>query len=99
MIIVKQNHHVIYFRKGAFGIEAADKIFNPAYSNDLKALKEPSIYELNCFTSVKTYRILYEPSYCFYNVKSIQKRLGYISPGEYFGSLKAETSERSKQVA
>jgi putative transposase len=42
---------------------------------------------------------VFEYIYCFYNVKRIQKRLGYMSPGEYFGSLKAETSERSKQVA
>ena len=33
---------------------------------------------------------VFEYIYCFYNVKRIQKKLGYMSPGEYFKSLGTE---------
>jgi transposase InsO family protein len=33
---------------------------------------------------------VFEYIYCFYNVKRIQKRLGYMSPREYFRSLKTD---------
>ena len=42
---------------------------------------------------------VFEYIYVFYNVKRIQKRLGYMSPKEYLKTLKAERSERSKRVA
>ncbi len=38
--------------------------------------------------SVKT--AVFEYIYCFYNEKRIQKRLGYMSPGEYLESLRKE---------
>ncbi len=33
---------------------------------------------------------VFEFIYCFYNVKRIQKKLGYMSPGEYLRSLETE---------
>lgn len=37
---------------------------------------------------------VFEYIYCFYNVKLIQKRLGYMSPRDYLRSLKAERSDK-----
>ena len=42
---------------------------------------------------------VFEYIYCFYNVKRIQKRLGYMSPNEHLKSLKAKKSERADRVA
>ena len=42
---------------------------------------------------------VFEYIYCFYNMKRIQKRLGYMSPREYLKSLNAERSEGSEKVA
>lgn len=42
---------------------------------------------------------VFEYIYCFYNVTRIQKRLGYMSPKEYFESVKAEKTETADRVA
>jgi len=53
-------------------------------------LKKELIYRTHYETKDSVKAAVFEYTYCFYNVKRIQKKLGYMSPGEYFGSLRKE---------
>ncbi len=41
-------------------------------------------------TKGSVWAAVFDYIYCFYNVKRIQKRLGYMSPKEYLRSLSTE---------
>ena len=62
-------------------------------------MKKELIHWTHYETKESVRAAVFEYIYCFYNVKRIQKRLGYMSPKEYLKSLKAEKSERADRVA
>jgi putative transposase len=53
-------------------------------------MKKELIYRTHYETKESVRAAVFEYIYCFYNVKRIQKRLGYMSPGEYLRSLRTE---------
>jgi putative transposase len=53
-------------------------------------LKKELIHRTHYETKDSVKAAVFEYTYCFYNVKRIQKKLGYMSPGEYLGSLRKE---------
>jgi len=59
-------------------------------------MKKELIHWTHYKTKASVRAAVFEYIYCFYNVKRIQKRLGYLSPREYLRSFK---KERSKKVA
>lgn len=59
-------------------------------------MKKELIHWTHYKTKASVRAAVFEYIYCFYNVKRIQKRLGYMSPREYLRSFK---KERSKKVA
>ena len=62
-------------------------------------MKKELIHWTHYETKESVRAAVFEYIYCFYNVKRIQKRLGYMSPKEYLKSLKAEKLERTDRVA
>ena len=55
-------------------------------------MKKELIHRTHYETKESVKAAVFEYTYCFYNVKRIQKRLGYISPNEYLRSLRTERS-------
>ena len=53
-------------------------------------MKKELIHRTHYETKESVKAAVFEYIYCFYNVKRIQKKLGYMSPGEYLSSLKTE---------
>ena len=53
-------------------------------------MKKELIHWTHYGTKESVRAAVFEYIYCFYNVKRIQKRLGYMSPTEYLRSLKTE---------
>ena len=53
-------------------------------------MKKELIHRTHYETKGSVRAAVFEYIYCFYNVKRIQKKLGYISPGEYLRSLRTE---------
>ena len=53
-------------------------------------IKKELIHWTHYETKESVRAAVFEYIYCFYNVKRIQKRLGYMSPREYFKSLRTE---------
>jgi putative transposase len=62
-------------------------------------MKKELIHWTHYETKESVRAAVFEYIFCFYNVKRIQKRLGYMSPREYLKSLKAKKTERSIKVA
>jgi len=56
----------------------------------LSTMKKELIHQRHYETKDSVKAAVFEYVYCFYNVKRIQKKLGYMSPGEYLGSLRKE---------
>jgi len=55
-------------------------------------MKKELIHWTHYGTKESVRAAVFEYIYCFYNVKRIQKRLGYMSPREYLRSLRTERS-------
>jgi len=55
-------------------------------------MKKELIHWTHYGTKESVRAAVFEYIYCFYNVKRIQKRLGYMSPREYLRSLVTERS-------
>ena len=53
-------------------------------------MKKELIHWTHYETKESVRAAVFEYIYCFYNVKRIQKRLGYMSPREYLKSLRKE---------
>lgn len=53
-------------------------------------MKKELIHRRYFMTKESVKSAVFEYIYCFYNVKRIQKRLGYMAPAEYFRSLRIE---------
>jgi len=53
-------------------------------------MKKELIHRTHYETKESVKAAVFEYIYCFYNVKRIQKKLGYMSPGEYLSSLRSE---------
>lgn len=62
-------------------------------------MKKELIHWTHYETKESVRAAVFEYIYCFYNVKRIQKRLGYMSPKEYLESVKAEKMETANRVA
>ena len=60
---VQHNSNVKYFPENAFGDSRVSKVLEPAYSEVLRILDEPSIYEIGKNTSEKSIRIMFAPSF------------------------------------
>jgi len=56
-------------------------------------MKKELIHWTHFVTKESVRSAVFEYIYCFYNVKRIQKRLGYMSPREYLRSLRTTRSE------
>ncbi len=59
-------------------------------------MKKELIHWTHFATKAQAREAVFEYIYCFYNVKRIQKRLGYLSPKQF---LKSQESERLNAVA
>jgi putative transposase len=53
-------------------------------------MKKELIHRTHYETKESVKAAVFEFIYCFYNVKRIQKKLGYILPGEYLRSLRTK---------
>ena len=53
-------------------------------------LKKELIHRTHYETKESAKAAVFEYVYCFYNVKRIQKKLGYMSPVDYLGSRRKE---------
>lgn len=60
-----------------------------AWSESFFATMKKELIHRKCYKTKESVKAaVFEYIYCFYNEKRIQKRLGYMSPGEYYESLK-----------
>lgn len=71
-----------------------------AWSESFFATMKKELIHWTHYGTKESVRVaVFEYTYCFYNMKRIQKRLGHMSPKEYLKSLKAEKPERTDRVA
>jgi len=56
-------------------------------------MKKELIHRTHYETKETVRAAVFEYIYCFYNVKRIQKRLGYMSPRDYLKSFRTERLE------
>lgn len=62
-------------------------------------MKKELIHWMHYETKASVRAAVFEYIYCFYNIKRIQKRLGYMSPREYLKSLRTARTEKSDKAA
>ena len=62
-----------------------------AWSESFFATMKKELIHRTYYKTKETVRAaVFDYIYCFYNVKRIQKKLGYMSPREYFKALRTE---------